>query len=69
MPKPRSKIVRDDNGQLILDEYEIMTRWNEYIEDLYKWSVEGNSMNIENRIDPNEEDIGPNIIKKNFLKH
>ncbi|XP_050527984.1 uncharacterized protein LOC126898081 [Daktulosphaira vitifoliae] len=39
LPKPRSKIVKDMNGQLILDEGGIVTRWKEYIDDLYEGCI------------------------------
>lgn len=48
LPKPRSKIVKDRNGQLILDEGEIVTRWKEYIGDLYEGLLGENNINIEN---------------------
>lgn len=69
LPKPRSKIVKDKNEQLILDESEIATRWKEYTEDLYEGLIGGNDMNIENITESNKEGIGPNIIKTNSLKH
>ncbi|XP_050424191.1 craniofacial development protein 2-like [Adelges cooleyi] len=68
LPKPRSKIVKNRNGQLILDEGEIATRWKEYIEDLYKGLIGEHDMNNENIIESNEEDIGPNITKSEFVK-
>lgn len=45
-----------------------MTRWKEYIDKLYKGLIEENYMNIENIIESNKEDIGPNIIKTEFVK-
>jgi hypothetical protein len=56
------------NGQLIIDEVEIATRWKEYIEDLYEGLIGENDMNIENIIESNKEDIGPNITKSEFIK-
>ncbi|XP_008184880.1 uncharacterized protein LOC103309928 [Acyrthosiphon pisum] len=67
LSKPRSKIVKDRNGQLILDEGEIATRWKEYIEDLYEGLI-GEDMNIENIIEANKDDLGPIITKCEFTK-
>ncbi|KAL4142182.1 hypothetical protein QTP88_004691 [Uroleucon formosanum] len=68
LPKPRSKIVKDGNGKLILDESEITTRWKEYIEDLYKGLIGEDDKNIENITESNKEDIGPILIKDKFVK-
>jgi len=65
LPKPISKIVKDRNGQLMLDEGEIAMRWKEYIENLYKGLI-GEDMNIENIIKSNKDDLGPIITKCKF---
>jgi hypothetical protein len=67
LSKLRSKIVKDKNGKLVLDGGEIVTRWKEYIEDLYE-GLKGEDMNIENIIESNKEDIGPIITKYEFIK-
>uniref|UniRef100_A0A2S2QSL5 LINE-1 reverse transcriptase n=1 Tax=Sipha flava TaxID=143950 RepID=A0A2S2QSL5_9HEMI len=66
--KPRSKIVKDRNGKLILEEGEITTRCKEYIEDLYKGLKGEDDMNIENITESNKEDVGPIITKDEFVK-
>lgn len=68
LPKPRSKIVKDKNGKLILEEGEITTRWKEYIEDLYEGLIGEDSMNIENITESNKDDVGPIITKDEFVK-
>lgn len=68
LPKSRSKIVKDKNGKLILEEGEITSRWKEYIEDLYKGLKCEDDMNIENIIETNKEDVGPFITKDEFVK-
>lgn len=40
--KSRSKIDKNRNGQLILDESEIVKKYKEYIDELYEGSIEEN---------------------------
>lgn len=56
LSKPRSKIVKDKNGQLILDE------------DLYEGLIGEYDMNIKNIIESNTEDIVSNTRKSAFVK-
>jgi len=58
VPKSRSKIVKDRNGQWILNECEIVTKRKEYIEDLYQGLIE---KNYENRIEISNKDRGSNV--------
>jgi hypothetical protein len=62
LPKPRSKIIKNRNGKLILDEDEIAKRWKEYIENLYEGLIG------ENITESNKKDVGLIIRKIKFVK-
>lgn len=69
-PKTKSKVVKNKDGNILIDEEEITIRRKEYLEDLY----EGNNETTENNNGIKEmhrvgkDEIGSSIIKSEFIK-
>jgi predicted nucleic acid-binding protein len=62
-------VVKNKHGNILISEEEITMRWKEYLQDLY----EGNNETTENNIvieeiyHVGEVEIGPSIMKSEFI--
>lgn len=69
-PKTKSTVDKNKHGNILISEEEITMRWKEYLQDLYEGNNEitENNIEIEEIYHVGEDEIGPSIMKSEFIK-